>query len=210
LDRLEIDPGQWAGRVVTGYGRGALEEAERVTEITCHARGVQHLVPEVATVIEIGGQDSKVIRLGAGGEIHDFAMNDRCAAGTGRFLEMVAAVFRCNLSDLNDLAEDSEAPTDISSTCVVFAESEIISLISSGARREDVAAGAFASIARRVVSLVSRVGGVAAPVVFTGGVAQSVRFAQVLSEALDTEVSQCQMPVFTGAIGAALMAGERA
>jgi predicted CoA-substrate-specific enzyme activase len=197
-----------AASVVTGYGRGAIEGPRRVTEISCHARGVRHLAPQAASIVEIGGQDSKLIRLGPGGEVHDFAMNDRCAAGTGRFLEMVARVLGRDLSELDSMASDAATPVAISSTCVVFAESEIISLLSSGARPEAVVAGVFESIAQKVAGLAARVGGLSEPVVFAGGVAQSRVLAEVLTRVLGAEVRPCTMPLFTGALGAALLAAE--
>jgi len=196
------------GRVLTGYGRGVVPDVDRVTEITCHAEGVRHLFPDVSTIIEIGGQDSKVIRIGANGSVVDFAMNDRCAAGTGRFLEMVARVFDCALGELDELASRAEGRHNISSTCVVFAESEIISALASGAARENVAAGVYFSIARKIAPLVERVG-VGPPIVFTGGVALSSYMRIALQKVLDAPVTSCSAPLITGALGAALIAGKQ-
>ncbi|MFW5798985.1 MAG: acyl-CoA dehydratase activase, partial [Planctomycetota bacterium] len=127
------------GRIVaTGYGRNLLEMADTtITEITCHARGVHHVLPEARTVVDIGGQDSKLIRLDQGGTVRDFAMNDRCAAGTGRFLEVVAERLDVPLEGLGELARTAEQPAPISSMCVVFAETEIIGLLASGTSAED-------------------------------------------------------------------------
>ncbi len=141
------------------------------TEITCHAAGVAALHPEARTVIDIGGQDSKAIRLSAdGGRVHDFAMNDRCAAGSGRFLEVAARILGTDVDGLSDLAGRASAESEVSSMCVVFAESEVIGMLARGIAREDIAAGILRSIARRVAGLAERIG-VRPPVAFTGGVA---------------------------------------
>jgi predicted CoA-substrate-specific enzyme activase len=143
--------------VATGYGRNAVDVADQtVTEITCHARGVRHVVPVAATVIDIGGQDSKLIRLDLNGRVRDFSMNDRCAAGTGRFLEVVAARLGTPLEDLGDMAAHSRAPAAISSMCVVFAETEIIGLLAAGTPLEDIVAGVQSAIAGRVTGMTGR------------------------------------------------------
>ena len=133
------------GRIVaTGYARDLVEFAHTtITEITCHACGVRNKMPEARTVIEIGGQDSKLLRLGPDGRVRDFVMNDRCAAGTGRFLEMVAGKLEVPLGRLGELASRATSPAAISSMCVVFAETEIIGLLAGGARPEDIIAGAL-------------------------------------------------------------------
>ncbi len=191
--------------VATGYGRSILTFADTtITEITCHAVGVRYLVPDAATVIDIGGQDSKMIWLNGGGTVRDFAMNDRCAAGTGRFLEVVASRLSVHLGDLGQLAAQSTSPAIISSMCVVFAETEIIGLLASGARPEDIVAGVQTAITQRVASMAGR--GVESPVVFTGGVALIPGMAEALSAALARPVSIAPQPQITGALGAALMA----
>jgi (R)-2-hydroxyacyl-CoA dehydratese activating ATPase len=197
------------GRIVaTGYARNLIPLADTtVTEITCHARGVHHLVPETAMIIEIGGQDSKLLRLQAGGMVRDFAMNDRCAAGTGRFLEVVADRLEVKLEDLGKMAARSQQPAPISSMCVVFAETEIIGLLASGAKPEDIVAGVQHAIATRVAAMAG--GKVNPPVIFTGGVALVPGMAEALKSALGQTVQVSPNPQFTGALGAALIAGKQ-
>ena len=193
--------------VATGYARNIVFAADTtITEITCHARGVRHVVSDARTVIEIGGQDSKLLRLDADGGVRDFAMNDRCAAGTGRFLEMVAARLEVPLDALGDLARRSDHPAAISSMCVVFAETEIIGLLASGISGEDIVAGVQAAIAARVGSMVGR--SVTPPVVFTGGVAMIPGMDRALETALGAEITIAPDPQMTGAVGAALLAGS--
>jgi predicted CoA-substrate-specific enzyme activase len=193
--------------VATGYGRGAVSVADTtMTEITCHARGVRHRVPEARTVIDIGGQDSKVIRLEAKGNVRDFAMNDRCAAGTGRFLEVVAARLGLDVCRLGRTAQRSTCPSVISSTCVVFAETEITGLLASGTMPADIVAGVQRAIASRIGSMAgSRA---EEPVVFTGGVALVSGMDRALEAALGRPVGICPDPQMTGALGAALLAAE--
>ncbi|MCX5676103.1 MAG: acyl-CoA dehydratase activase [Planctomycetota bacterium] len=191
--------------VATGYTRNAIAFADTtVTEITCHAAGVRHAVRDAATIIEIGGQDSKLLRLGPDGSVRDFAMNDRCAAGTGRFLEVVASRLGVGLDDLGHLAHKARSPAPISSMCVVFAETEIIGLLASGVRPADIVAGVQASIASRVAAMVGREAG--PPVIFTGGVALIPGMADALAAALRTPVRVAPDPQMTGAVGAALLA----
>jgi (R)-2-hydroxyacyl-CoA dehydratese activating ATPase len=205
LDEHGIDDNSIGGIVATGYGRNLVKFAGRtVTEITCHARGVRHWWPEVRTIIEIGGQDSKVIRLNGQGAVHDFAMNDRCAAGTGRFLEMVAARLGIHLRELGGLASQSRKPTNISSMCVVFAETEIIGLLASGNLPADIVAGVRSAVATRVAGLAGRA--LQGPVYFTGGVALIPGMAVALEAALSQRVVVVPEPMFTGALGAALLA----
>jgi predicted CoA-substrate-specific enzyme activase len=189
----------------TGYARAVIAGADRrITEITCHARGVAALLPQARAVVEVGGQDSKVIRLEPGGRVADFAMNDRCAAGTGRFLEVVAERLGCGLAGYGALAAAAGQPAAISSMCVVFAESEIVGLMAQGARREDLAAGVLAAVAARVAALAGR--GLPGPVACTGGVALIPGFAAALATALGEAVEVPPDPQFTGALGAALIA----
>ncbi|HEY9174086.1 MAG TPA: acyl-CoA dehydratase activase, partial [Verrucomicrobiae bacterium] len=137
--------------VATGYGRNLVAFADTtITEITCHARGVHHLLPEARSIVEIGGQDSKVIRLEDGGRVRDFAMNDRCAAGTGRFLEVLATRLNLDWAALGELSRQSRQPAIISNTCVVFAETEIIGLLAEGVSPADIAAGVQNALATRV------------------------------------------------------------
>jgi (R)-2-hydroxyacyl-CoA dehydratese activating ATPase len=193
--------------IATGYGRQGVAFADHtVTEITCHARGVHHLMPDARTIIEIGGQDSKVIQLEDGGRVRDFAMNDRCAAGSGRFLEVVASRLDVDLAKLGDLRPDPQRPVLISSTCVVFAETEIVGLLAEGASVADIAAGVQSAIAMRVASMAGRA--IAPPVCFTGGVALQEGMVQALQSTLALPVRVAPMPQFTGALGAALLAGR--
>jgi predicted CoA-substrate-specific enzyme activase len=194
--------------VATGYGRNAVEYADTtITEITCHARGVYHLHPEARTVVDIGGQDSKLLHLSESGLVRDFAMNDRCAAGTGRFLEVVAAKLETRLADIGALAAKADAPASISSMCVVFAETEIIGLLASGETPENIVAGVQRSIASRTAAMGG--GRIAPPVIFTGGVAMVPGMDTALAEALGCHVAISRTPQLTGALGAALLAAER-
>jgi predicted CoA-substrate-specific enzyme activase len=209
FDRLLHSAGltraQVSGVVATGYGRNAIRFADTtITEITCHARGVHRLAPDARTIIEIGGQDSKVISLEDGGRVRDFAMNDRCAAGTGRFLEMVSQRLDMDWDKLSALANQSKKPVLISNMCVVFAETEIIGLLADGKPLPDVVAGVQNAIATRVAALAGRF--VTAPVYFTGGVALQPGMARALAEVLECPVQVVPQPQFTGALGAALSA----
>ena len=203
-----LERSQVSGVVATGYGRNAIRFADTtITEITCHARGVHRLAPDARTIIEIGGQDSKVIALEDGGRVRDFAMNDRCAAGTGRFLEMVATRLDMDWDKLSALAHESKKPALISNMCVVFAETEIIGLLADGKSLPDVVAGVQNAIATRVSALAGRF--VTPPVYFTGGVALQSGMARALEEVLACPVRVAPLPQFTGALGAAVLAGER-
>ena len=191
--------------VATGYGRVTLPFAQKnLTEISCHARGASHLFPTAGVVIDIGGQDSKVISVGPGGSVLDFVMNDKCAAGTGRFLQSVAALLDLGIDELCALAADEE-PSAITSMCAVFAETEIISLLAKGTRPGAIASGVLCSIARRIRALVARIP-LQGRCVFTGGLAVSAVCARMLERELDVTVYVPDHPQFTGALGAALIA----
>ena len=195
--------------VATGYTRGTVTFADTtVTEITCHAAGVRHRVPDAATVVEIGGQDSKLLRLSADGTVRDFAMNDRCAAGTGRFLEVVASRLGVGLDELGEMARAAKAPASISSMCVVFAETEIIGLLAGGESPENIVAGVQASIASRVAAMLGR--DAVPPVLFTGGVALIPGMTDALASAVGVEVAVAPEPQMTGALGAAIVACRQA
>jgi predicted CoA-substrate-specific enzyme activase len=195
--------------VATGYGRNAVAFADTtITEITCHAKAVRTLVPDAATVIDIGGEDSKLIRLDSHGKVRDFAMNDRCAAGTGRFLEVVARRLETGLDALGEMASSSRAPASISRMCVVFAETEIIGLLAGHTPAEDIIAGVQAAIASRVAGLAGRRAD--PPVVFTGGVARVSGMRAALESAFGQRVVVAPDPQLTGALGAALLAAEMA
>lgn len=191
--------------VVTGYGRVALQAADQaVTEIKCHARGVAARYPQVRTIIDIGGQDSKVIHVSEAGKVLDFAMNDKCAAGTGRFLQVMAAALGMEVSELGDNESDQDTVT-INSMCTVFAESEIIGLLAQGLPPGGIIAGLHQSVGKRVGAMARRLG-VKEQVAFTGGVAINQGVKRALQEELGCALlvpADCQ---FTGALGAALIA----
>lgn len=190
--------------VATGYGRVTYPADREVSEITCQAKGIAHFFPEARTVIDIGGQDSKVIKLLPGGKVSDFAMNDKCAAGTGRFLEVMAGALEISLEEVGELAAKAEEHRAISSFCTVFAESEVISHVSAGARKPDILAGVCDSVAARVAALVERVG-LEPEVVFTGGVAKNSGVVMALNHELGYLVVP-DNPQITAALGAALLA----
>ena len=200
-----------SGVATTGSARylaGVITGADLVkNEITSHAVATLHYYPNVQTIIEIGGQDSKFITLEDGGRVRDFAMNDRCAAGSGRFLEVVAARLGVDLSTLGDLSQHSRQAALISSMCVVFAETEIIGLLAEGIAPADIAAGVQNAIAQRVVTLAGRT--VAPPVCFTGGVALQSGMVRALEAALSCAVCVSSLPQYTGALGAAILAGRQ-
>lgn len=194
--------------IVTGYGRIAYENADRqITEITCHAKGASFLVGQAGTIIDIGGQDAKVIRLGQDGMVENFVMNEKCAAGTGRFLEVMARVLSCRLEELSGLAQQSTKEVPISSVCTVFAESEVISRLAAGEAREDVAKGAHTAIAKRVAGMCNRVG-IKEPLVMTGGVALNENMVETMGEALGYPVKAVPHNQAAGAVGAAVFAKE--
>lgn len=194
--------------IATGYGRVNFKAANKqITEITCHAKGASFLVNEVVTVIDIGGQDSKVIRLNEDGSVANFTMNDKCAAGTGRFIEVMARVLGCQLSDLSALSNKATKNIAISNVCTVFAESEAISRLASGESNANVARGAHIAIAKRVIGMCGRAG-CAPKVVMTGGVALNSNFVDALSKELGYPVVVAPYTQKVGAIGAAVIAYE--
>lgn len=196
--------------VATGYGRKLVGEATRVvTEITCHGAGVFRALGHGGTLVDIGGQDSKVIAIDASGAVANFGMNDRCAAGTGRFLEVVARRLRLELGAFSDLALSTGDEVPISSTCTVFAESELISLIARGTTLPPIVRGLHRALAQRVAGLARRVG-VRAPVMLSGGVAHSEAMRVLLGEELGVRVVVPERPQLMGAYGAALLALRRA
>lgn len=193
--------------VATGCARNSISFADStVTEITCHAQGVRHEVPDVRTIVEIGGQDSKLLKLDATGHVQDFSMNDRCAAGTGRFLEVVADRLGLRLDEIGLAAGRSARPAAIGSMCVVFAETEIIGLLATGASPEDIAAGVQHSVAARISGMAGR--SLLAPVVFTGGVALIPGMDSALGAVLGHPVVIPHEPQLTGALGAAVLANQ--
>ncbi|MFX0170494.1 MAG: acyl-CoA dehydratase activase [Candidatus Hodarchaeota archaeon] len=195
--------------IATGYGRKLVHQANKsVTEITCHARGAFFINPNIRTVIDVGGQDSKVIRIDVNGNVQDFEMNDKCSAGTGRFLEVFANVLEVeDLSEFGSLALNSANPAIISNTCTVFAESEVISRLNQGANRLDIIAGIHKSIANKIAALVTRVG-VKPNVALTGGVALNPGVKTMLEEVLNIPIEVPNKPQMIGALGAALLASD--
>lgn len=196
--------------VATGYGRQRFERAdEEVSELTCHALGMRYLMPGVRTVIDIGGQDAKVLSLDGQGMLENFAMNEKCAAGTGRFLDVMANVLETSVDALGDLDAQATCPVKISSTCTVFAESEVISQLAEGQAIPDIVAGIHNSCAQRTAGLARRLG-VREPVGMSGGVAQNAGVVRALERELGVPITvpgQCQ---YAGALGAALRAHKRA
>ncbi|MBZ5556488.1 MAG: acyl-CoA dehydratase activase [Acidobacteriia bacterium] len=192
--------------VGTGYGRYRVTFGNtQVTEISCHGRGAVHLFPGTRTVVDMGGQDTKAIRIAPTGEIVDFCMNDKCAAGTGRFLGAVASALDIPLQDLGGIALQSEKPVKITTTCTVFAESEVLSWLGRGKKVEDILLGIHRSMVSRSVGLMRRVG-IEREVTFTGGVTRNIGMVRGLNEALGFEVNVSSEAHFMGAIGAALFA----
>ncbi len=195
--------------VATGYGRVIVEFANKnITEITCHASGVTLLFPDILTIIDIGGQDSKVIKIDRTSKKPiDFLMNDKCAAGTGRFLEVMAKTLEINLENFGEIFLSTKEKVDITSTCTVFAESEIVSLIGRGIAKEKIIKGLIYSIADRIISMVSRVG-LETPVCLTGGVAKNSGITSAIEEKLGIKLQIPFEPQITGALGAAYLAGK--
>jgi len=192
--------------VSTGYGRTSVEFThEAVTEITCHSVGVHSLNADIRLLIDVGGQDSKVIKIGPNGRPTDFELNDKCSAGTGRFLEVMARVLEVSIDDLGPLALQSTSPCTISSTCTVFAESEVVGKIGTGVAPADIAAGAHSAMAAKVGALARRVG-LTTPIGVTGGVALNSAFRHYLSKQLDSPLWIPEKPQLTGALGAAILA----
>ncbi len=192
--------------VGTGYGRYKVTFGNtQVTEISCHGRGAVHMFPRTRTVVDMGGQDTKAIRVSATGEITDFCMNDKCAAGTGRFLGAASNALDIPLPELGPTALRGERPVKISTTCTVFAESEVLSWLGKGKKIEDILLGVHQSIAARSTGLLRRVG-IEEEVTFTGGVARNLAMIEALNERMGLEVNVSEESHFMGALGAALFA----
>jgi len=194
--------------VATGYGRINVPFADRqITELTCHARGVASFFPKVRTALDIGGQDAKGLKLDAGGKLVNFVMNDRCAAGTGRFLEVIAKMLGIPLEDLGSLSLKSKNKVNISSTCTIFAQQEVNGRLSEGAPIEDIVAGIHDAIARRAVAILKRLK-IEPEIVFTGGVAKNIGVVKAVGENLGREVLVPADPLISGALGAGLLGKE--
>jgi predicted CoA-substrate-specific enzyme activase len=196
--------------MATGYGRNLFEiafDAPTVTEIKAHARGARAFFPDVRTVLDIGGQDSKAISLLDNGRVKKFEMNDRCAAGTGKFLEIMARTLGFAIEEFGREALLAEKNLNISSMCTVFAESEVTSLIAGGQNRREIARGLHTSVIRRAAGMINRVSS-EGDIVFTGGVAKNPCMRELLEEKLGRCILTPQDPQLVGALGAALLAGE--
>lgn len=195
--------------VGTGYGRYKVTFGDsQLTEISCHARGAVQMFPGTRTVLDMGGQDTKAIRVRPNGEVVDFCMNDKCAAGTGRFLQAASFALEISLDEVGPTALRAERPVKISNTCTVFAESEVLSWLGRGKKIEDILMGMHQSIATRSMGLLRRVG-IESEVTFSGGVARNRAMVQVLDAMLDLRMNVSEESHFMGALGAALFALDR-
>jgi len=200
---------QISGIVATGYGRNTFSDAsERISELSCHAKGAVWILPGVRAVIDIGGQDAKALSIGEDGKLKEFVMNDKCAAGTGRFLDVMARVLEMDVGMLAASDEKAEGIVPISSTCTVFAESEVISQLAKNAPVPDLIAGIHQSAAARAASLLKRIGATE-PVLMTGGVALNAGVVRALKRASGLEIRTSPFSQTAGALGAALYAREK-
>lgn len=208
LKEAGIDREKILFSVVTGYGRITYKNADKqVTEISCHGKGVAYLEPNARTIIDIGGQDAKVIKMDENGRVENFVMNEKCAAGTGRFLDVMARILDCGIENISDLAERATEEITINNICTVFAESEVISQLAAGAIAENVANGAHIAVAKRVAGLAMRIG-IKPEVVMTGGVALNKSLVAALEREIDAKIKVATNPQIVGAVGAALYAFE--
>jgi predicted CoA-substrate-specific enzyme activase len=208
LEQAQRAPDQLACIVATGYGRRSLPFADReITEITCHARGVHALVPDARTIVDVGGQDAKGIKLARGGKVANFVMNEKCAAGTGRFLEVMAATLALSVDELGTRSLRATQPATVSSVCTVFAQQEVLQHLAAGVAEGDVLAGLHAALASRIHRMVRGLG-VEREVVLTGGCAHNPGLVRALEEKLGLRVLVPAEPLLTGALGAALLAAE--
>lgn len=204
LEKIKTPKKKVKSIIGTGYGRVSLSFVDKkITEITCHGRGAYYIDPAIRTVIDIGGQDSKVIKLNSEGMVTDFLMNDKCAAGTGRFLQVMANALEIDIDDLSHLAAKAE-PANISSMCTVFAESEVVSLVAEGTPKEKIAAGLLHSVCNKTYSLVNKVG-IEDKVFFSGGVSRNKKLGELLEEKLGVKIISTDESQFIGAIGAAIL-----
>ena len=210
LTQCGLAVGDMSAITATGYGRNRCEIAHhQVSELSCHALGAHWVFPEVRTIIDIGGQDAKVISLSASGKMQNFLMNDKCAAGTGRFLDVMSNILQIPVSELADYAAKAESPASISSTCTVFAESEVISQLANGVAISDLVAGICESVASRVAALAKRLEIVPA-LCMSGGVARNAGVRLALERALGMPILVSEDAQLFGAIGAALHAFRKA
>jgi predicted CoA-substrate-specific enzyme activase len=205
LDRAGISFDAVTYVVATGYGRINVPFADKqVTEISCHAKGVHHLFPNARTLIDIGGQDSKAIQLDANGKISNFIMNDKCAAGSGRFVEIIADALELNLEEMGSVSLQSKAPANISSICTIWAQQEVTAAQAKGMPIADLIAGVHNSLADRVVRMARRIK-IEKDIILTGGGAKNIGLAKAISTYLGEEIQIPEEPLLTGALGAALL-----
>jgi len=203
--RLHIDDISYV--VATGYGRLNVPFADRqITELSCHARGVSSLFPGARTAIDIGGQDAKCLRID-NGRLASFVMNDKCAAGTGRFLEVTASALSIRLEDMGDISLKATRRVPISNLCTIFAQQEVVALLSRGEKLENILAGLHDALASRVAALARRLG-IEPELVLTGGVAKNIGMVKAMKESLGCEILVPKEPLLTGALGAAILAKE--
>ncbi|WP_037140319.1 acyl-CoA dehydratase activase [Rhodococcoides fascians] len=208
LDSAGVSQDSIRRTISTGYGRKLVPGADRsFTEITCHARGAAALSPGVRLVIDIGGQDSKAIAVDSDGLVDRFAMNDRCASGTGRFFDVLARALEVDVSEVGALALSGADGLEVSSMCATFAETEVISLLAQGQEKSDIAASVHKAVAARTLGLVAQVGK-ATPTVMTGGVAQNAAARHYIEKALRHPIELLDQPQIAGAYGAALLAAD--
>jgi (R)-2-hydroxyacyl-CoA dehydratese activating ATPase len=208
LHKAGISNGSIQTTVATGYGRNMVSIADKqITEITCHARGAFEKVWQSLTLIDLGGQDSKAISINNTGKVIQFVMNDRCAAGTGRFLEVMARILETDLDHMAKMAMNAAHRATINNMCTVFAESEVVGLIAQGANREDIGQGLCWSVAERISGMAKKVG-VNGLIYLSGGVAQNPAVVAALSTLLEKPVKVIESPQLNGAFGAALLAAE--
>jgi predicted CoA-substrate-specific enzyme activase len=196
--------------IATGCGRKRASFAKQaVTEITCLAKGVNFLFPDARTIIDIGGQDTKAIRIDSKGRVLEFEMNDKCAAGTGRFIEVMAKALNVELDKMGEISLQHKKELTISTICTVFAESEVISLVSEGEELEDIVYGIHKAIADRTMGLINRLGGVEEAVVMAGGVAKNMGVVKALEKVVGSPIKIHVEPQIVGALGAAILALEK-
>lgn len=208
LKEKGIEPSDICYTIATGYGRFNFEQADKqLTEIACHAKGIHFLVPTARTILDIGGQDAKAISLSETGKVLKFFMNDKCAAGTGRFIDVMSRVLEISLNEMEEYDKLSQNPVAISSTCAVFAESEVISQLSKGAKKEDIIAGVHNSTASKVAGLLYR-STLKDDVVMCGGVAQNHGVVRAIEQEIKRKIIIAPNPQITGALGAAIFAYE--
>jgi len=208
LKKTNLSKNQVTAVISTGYGRASVTFADKtLTEILCHGTGAHFMNPDIRGIIDVGGQDSKAILLNADGQVENFAMNDKCAAGTGRFLEVMAKALEVELEQLGDFSLTADKLLKISSICTVFAESEVISMIAGQEKRENIIAGIHDSAAARVAVLAGKIK-IKAPVMMTGGVAKNKGMIKALEKRLGFELIVGAMAQENGAIGAAVLASK--